>query len=392
MRKALLAGLGLTVVLVVGCTSDEHSGAAPRGNDATAGADTAQPPAADELPTDVTTALQTILDGVVADHALTQAAGARGITAAAVTPDGSWTGAAGTDGVGTRLVPQAMMAVDSITKTFVAAEVMRLFAAGKVDVDAPMSRYVRHRLTANGATVRQFLSMRSGVTDPPEQVFGALVRARTAHPDQRWPTRRILAFLHPGAGPPSGRPAYANSNYLLLGLLIEKVTGRPVGAVARTDLFGPARLERIVAQDRQRPTPPLARPSCRLAVRDGYLPSRAVTDLEQDTFAGIAADAATIADWGHALYGGRLLAPALVRDMRIPPTVTGVVPGIGYGLGTMVFEGLSTDVTVGHIGADPCYTSMLAAVPARHLAVALLVPQGERNVVPIMRDLLGALP
>ena len=284
------------------------------------------------------------------------------------------------------------MAVDSITKTFVAAEVMQLFAAGRVDVDAPMSRYVRHRLTANGATVREFLSMRSGVTDPPRHVFEALLRARTAHPAQPWPTRRILAFLHPGAGRPSGRPVYANSNYRLLGLLVESVTGRTTGELARTELFGPAGLVRIAAQDRERPTPPLGRPSCRRAAPDGYLPSRAVTDLEQDTFAGIAADAATIADWGNELYGGRLLAPVLVRDMGTPPTLTGVAPGIGYGLGTMVFEGLRTSVTVGHIGEDPCYTSMLAAVPARHLAAAVLIPQGNREIVPIMRDLLDALP
>ena len=65
MRAALLAGLGLAVVLAVGCTSDEHPGAAPP---ATAGL---QDTATDRLPTGVTTALQTILDGVVADHALT---------------------------------------------------------------------------------------------------------------------------------------------------------------------------------------------------------------------------------------------------------------------------------------------------------------------------------
>ena len=390
MRAALLAGLGLAVLLAVGCTSDEHPGATPPGT-----ADAARVPdtATDRLPADVTTALQATLDGVVADHALTGAAGARGITAAAVTPDGSWTGAAGTDGAGTRLVPSAMMAVDSITNTFVAAEVMQLFAAGKVDVDAPLSRYVRHRLTANGATVREFLSMRSGVTDPPVRVFDALLRARIAHPAQPWPTRRILAFLHPGAGPPTGRPVYANSNYLLLGLLVQSVTGRTTGELARTDLFASAGLERIVAQDVDRPTPPLAQPRCRRAARDGYLPSRAVADLQQDTFAGIAADAATIAGWGNTLYGGgRVLAPVLVRDMRIPPTLTGIAPGIGYGLGTMVFEGLSTAVTVGHIGEDPCYTSMLAAVPARHLAVAVLIPQGNREIVPIVRDLLDALP
>lgn len=388
MRTALLAALGLSVVLAVGCTSDEHHRAARADTSGAARPGTAT----DRLPGDVTAALQAVLDGVVSDHALTPAAGARGITAAAVTPDGSWAGAAGTDGAGTRLVPTATMAIDSITKTFVAAEVMRLFAAGKVDVDAPMSRYVRHRLTANGATVREFMSMRSGVTDPPDRVFSALLRARTAHPAQPWPMRRVLDFLHPGAGPPTDRPVYANSNYLLLGMLLQSVTGRTPGELVRRDLFAPAGLERIAAQDRERPRPPLALSACPRALPDGYLPSRPVADLEHDTFAGIAADAATLADWGDELYGGRVVPPVLVRDMRIPPTVTGIAPGVGYGLGTMVFEGLVTDITVGHIGSDVCYTSMLAAVPARHLAVAVLIPQGNREVVPIVRDLLEALP
>ena len=78
-----------------------------------------------------------------------------GVTVAVVTQNGSWSGAAGVDGAGTRLVPEAAMGIASITKTFVAAEVMRLVEAGKVDLDVAASRYLKHPQTANGVTVRQ---------------------------------------------------------------------------------------------------------------------------------------------------------------------------------------------------------------------------------------------
>ena len=57
----------------------------------------------------------------------------------------TWSGAAGTDIRGTALRPETSMAAASITKTFVAAEVMLLVKADKVDLDKPISTYVQHR-------------------------------------------------------------------------------------------------------------------------------------------------------------------------------------------------------------------------------------------------------
>ena len=65
------------------------------------------------------------------------------------------------------------MGVASIRKTFVAAEMMLLAKAGQVDLDAPISTYVKNKLTANNATVRQHLSMLSGVPNYLPADYGA---------------------------------------------------------------------------------------------------------------------------------------------------------------------------------------------------------------------------
>jgi D-alanyl-D-alanine carboxypeptidase len=285
-----------------------------------------------------------------------------------------------------------MMAIDSITKTFVAAEVMRLAEMGKVDLDAPLSTYIRHPLTANGATVRQTLSMRSGLTDPPDAVLTALGGTKASASRRHWTALEVLAALKPHSSPPGGIPVYSNTNYLMLGLLVEKVTGRTLAQVERADLFTPAGLSRIAAQDAERPIPPLAAPPGRLnAAPDGYLPNRAWARLGFDSFAGIAADAPTVARWGYQLYGARLLSAKSVVEMTTQPSQDSIFPGVGYGLGTMAFTVLGTDPAYGHTGEWQGYTTIVAVIPSRHLSAAVLIPEAGRHPESVMRDLLAVL-
>jgi D-alanyl-D-alanine carboxypeptidase len=388
-------GIAVSLLLAGGCTTNEDGTARHTGSGgvATSAVTTSFPkPATTDLPGSKAQALQGILAGVVGDYGITHAAGAPGITAAIVSDRGSWAGAAGRDGEGATLTPDAMMSVAGITRTFVAAEVMKLANRRKVDLDASMSTYVRHPLTANHATVRQTLSMRSGLVDPPHAAFEALNAAQLATPVRRWTAAESLAFLRPRSSSPGGPPVDANANYLLLGMLIEKVTGKTVAQVERADLFTPSGLSRIAAQDSERPPPPLAAPPRNLKTpRDGYLPSRSAARVGADSISGIAADAATVARWGYQLYGGRLLPAESVRAMTSQPSVENIAPGIGYGLGTMVFPGLGTETAYGHLGQDAGYSALMAVVPARHLAVAVLIPESDRPTELIARDLLAAL-
>ncbi len=85
-----------------------------------------------------------------------------GLSAAVVTPTGSWAGATGVDAAGTAIKPTSAFAIADITMTFVGAEVLLLASGGKIDLDAPVTTYVTLPFATNGATIRQLATMTSG--------------------------------------------------------------------------------------------------------------------------------------------------------------------------------------------------------------------------------------
>ncbi len=324
--------------------------------------------------------LQAALDKIVADQALES--GARGVTAAVVGERWVWSGAAGQDAVGTPLRPTTAMGVASITKTFVAAEIMLLVKAGKVDLDAPISTYVKHKLTENGATVRQHLMMASGVPNYLPDDYGRMDKAIKAAPAKHWTPEQALAYVTAPVGAP-GTFNYSNPNFQLLGLLIEKVTGQPLATVLRRDLATPAGLKHAAFQDGEKPQPPLAEdtnPVC--GPPDGYLPCRAIASLSAAN-AGLAADAPTVALWGYQLYYGHVIPQELVDQMT---------PNMGqYGLGTMLFEHQFPPLlpSYGHRGQMPGHTSLL--VVGSNISVAILLADGNKHIDTTMTQFLAAL-
>ncbi|WP_329475864.1 beta-lactamase family protein [Kribbella sp. NBC_01484] len=207
--------------------------------------------------------------------------GSRGATAAVMTDRWNWSGAAGVDVRGNPLKPATSMGVASITKTFVAAEVMLLAKAGKVDLDKPLSTYVKHRLTANNATVRQHLSMTSGVQDYLPGDYAQLTKAIEAAPSKHRTAEEALSYHTAPVGRPNSPFSYSNPNYVLLGMLIEKVTGQPLATVLRRDLAAPAGLRHAAFQDGEKPQPPVVVDDSEFCgpANDGYLPCRAFASL-----------------------------------------------------------------------------------------------------------------
>jgi len=306
-------------------------------------------------------ALQAALDQVTPSSA---SGDIRGVAMAVVTPDGSWAGVTGTDGDDVPLVPEAMADIASITKTVTAAEVMFLANAGQIDLDTPATTYLAHPLLERNPTVRQLLSHTSGVPEHTNQQFFAAV---LADPTRTWTPQEALAFATDPITDP-GHPvmAYSNSNYLLLGLIIEKVSGLTYAEALRRDVL--AELGgRMAVQTGEAPSPPLSAPDRSTgAVPDGlFLPNRALATAA-GAAGGIAADAPTLASWGYRLYGGLILPPDRTVELGTP-----VAPD--YGLGTMIISGLArTDLLVGHLGGINGYTTLLAVDPARQLSIAIL--------------------
>ena len=304
--------------------------------------------------------------------------GAHGVTAAVVTADGTWAGAAGLSGDGTALEPTAMVPIASITKTFVAVEIMQLVDQGVIDLDTPASAYVDHPLLGEGATVRQLLSMTSGIADYNENP--AAFADWYADPSRQWAADEVLAYVMEPAAEPGGTvPRYSNSNYTLLGRVIEAVTGLGYAAAMRRDILGDGR-ERVAVQDAEAPTPPLALPEP-AAADDAEvitLPNRSVATFGGPA-GGMAADAPSLATFGYRVYGGLAIAPEDALEMATP-VASGQLAGqhTPYGLGTQIWNKGSRGILVGHQGGTLGHSTELVVDPTRQICVVVLM-SGESS-------------
>ena len=330
-------------------------------------------PGAGELPASATKSMQAILDGWV------ESAGLNGVTAAVVTADGTWAGAAGEDGAGEELQPDSAMYIASMTKTFTAAEVMLLASRGLVDLDAPLTDYIEVPFDTQGATVRQVLGMRSGFPDIPFEFTQDLIEADL---DREWTVTEMLAELPEDTtrmGTLGGPPRYNPINYQLLSEVIAKITKQPVAQAVRADLLDPAGLPRTWTQAGEAPTVPLSvgtdPPGTTLVATGPYLPSRSLASFWAGG-ASMASDTADLARWGYLLYGGHVIDSALVAQMEAGAEAD--QSGVPYALGTQVLTDASGATFVGHAGGGPNYPytgnlSVWTADP--QVAVAVLTPQ-----------------
>ena len=318
------------------------------------------------LPDATVSALQAMLDGWVSSGKVI------GLSAAVVSPEGSWAGAAGVDAAGRAIEPSSAFSIASATKMFVAAEVLLLASQEKIDLDAPVTQYLTLPFEANGATIRQLATMKSGFPGVPDEALDEQVPNDLA---RAWTAEEIVALAkdQPRVGTLDGPGKYNGINYYVLGMVIEKVTGEPLATVLRRDLLAPAGLDRIWMQVAEQPQPPLTVAVDRTDATvvdpaSGYLPSLASASTGQGG-AGMAADAPSLARWGYLLYGGRILDPDVVATMTdgVPDADT------GYVFGTMVadWEG---ETIVGHLGDYIQYSSILLVWPSTRTAVVVLVP------------------
>jgi len=166
----------------------------------------------------------------------------------------------------------------------IAAQVLKLVESGAVDLDRPIDDYLGGTdLQTNGATVRQVLGMRSGIGEvdaDPRAACSDL--ARSFSMDE---LRRVT--LEPPSFEPGAQFRYTNANFVLAGILIEEVTGSTVGQVLRSGVLANPSLERLIYQDAEKPTPPVAapfvvlsagaaapEPNDLLRLGGGYLPAR----------------------------------------------------------------------------------------------------------------------
>ena len=247
---------------------------------------------------------------------LETAADGDGVTATLITPDGMWSGAAGLAAGDRAMRPDDQMSIASITKTFVAAQVMRLVEADELGLDDLAADRLPPDLEfdINGATIEHLLSMRSGISEyfPDDDELRELLLERpVARVDHRGEAGRRLTRTWPG------RPGVGVHRHQLPAARSHPRAGhRPVGR-RRAAQRGPwDGYERLIFQPDERPTDPMAMP--RGAPADtfddggGYLPSIANATMFTSEGA-MASDAPTLARWFRDLCAGQVVPQAVAR-------------------------------------------------------------------------------
>ena len=246
--------------------------------------------------------------------------------------------------------------VGSITKTMVATVVLQLAAEHRLHLSDSIARWLPGLVPGGQAiTVRELLQHTSGIynfTDDP-----GFLKAVEADPARVWQPRALIriAVAHPPLFPPGTAFHYSNTEYLLLGLVIEKATGHPLGLELRDRIFVPLGM-RHTTLPFTRVIPPAPYAHGYLLHQPGAPGPLDVTQISPSwawAAGGVVSTAGDLARFYTALLSGHLLPPRLLHQML---TTVPIGHGSGYGLG--IFSVRTPCGTAwGHNGDFPGYFS-----------------------------------
>ncbi len=294
--------------------------------------------------------------------------GIPGLTVALV-EDGrvTYVQAYGAAGPGRAMEPDTPMPIGSMTKPFTAVAVLQLVEAGRVELDAPVQRYVPWFEVADpeasrAITVRQLLQHTSGLSEAGYR----LPPADTSLEDGV----RDLRNAQPTA--PVGQVhQYFNPNYAVLAALVQEVTGRPYAEVVQEGILDPLGMAGSSAD-------PGAPPE---GMADGYITmfgmpiqQDAPVRRHRDGADNIVSTAADLAQFGIAVDADD--SPVLSDSSR--QAMADPIGGqdVGYGLGWEVWESGGVRM-VGHAGLDPTFTGELAMLPDQDAGLVVLTNHGH---------------
>jgi len=316
-------------------------------------------------------------------------------------PDGSsWTGVSGLADIatGSRVRPGTAFAFASMSKTFTSALIVQLVAEGRIRLSdsaaallPKLAKPVDRRIT-----VAMLLDHTSGLDD--YFLNPKIDRALQSNPTRAWTVNDALAYVRKPYFPPGRGWHYSNTNYLLLGLIAERVTGQPLAVAIRSRLLDPAGLGVSWYQAVEQPRAVLAHgyrlSGTKLTVRpvdvsdgSGIAPFRSVVTAAAGA-GSIAGTSADLAQWARELYSGAVLGPqgtALLLSGF--PATAAYLPTVpyGYGVQAVVIDG---HPSYGHSGRLLGFRGVVRHFPVDGLTIAILTNQNRADPAIIVRALL----
>lgn len=278
--------------------------------------------------------------------------------------------------------PDDVMFSGSIGKTYVAAVILLLYEKGLIDLKAKAVDYLKDEpwflkvANAKDITVEMLMNHTAGI---PEYVtHKELWEKLKQQPDITLNAQERFEFIkddQPTNAPGKGW-AYADSHYIILGLIIEKITGKTYYDALNEMILKPCKLSHTLPSDK-RSLPGLVQ-GYTMTTETFLLPHKvlingkyAINPQMEWTGGGLISTVSDLTSWASQLYGGNVLKPETKKLMFTPaPFTTALFENAEYGLGC--FIGKTNGITYyGHTGTFPGYIAYVQYIPKYNIAFAI---------------------
>ncbi len=315
---------------------------------------------------------------------------------------------------GTILETATLSRMYSVTKTFTAALVLELAKEGVFSLQDPLSKFIPFLNAVNpelnsAVTIDQLLAHESGYSSYSDEQ--QLQIAVAFQPTHQWTVFEMLTFVHQVDAPGAVRK-YSNTNYPVLGIIVEIATGLPLEQHFRQRFFTPLQLNSIYfdARESQWPGTVLASPHDNISpfnpifsftgqptfpdavTNISAFPFTAISTLESAS-GGLISNIADMAEWGNSLFGGRATSQStldkMINSISSTPDQDGDFLGYGVFRTTRIS---STDVFIGHDGNAPGYRSVMFYQPDRKMTITILTNYRGAKLYDVAKALFEALP
>ncbi|HEY4143851.1 serine hydrolase domain-containing protein [Pinirhizobacter sp.] len=282
--------------------------------------------------------------------------------------------------LGVPLDPAQRFRIGSITKTFTAASVLKLDAEHKLALNDPLSKFLPGFPNGSHITLSQLLSHTSGVSDN--------WTSDPAKPLNTEETVKQIASV-PADFPPGTAWVYSNSGYILLGAVIEKVTGKPWHEALRGQFLAPLRLDHTGFFTDEAVVPGKVTGYTRDATGKTALPTF-VTISGPGAAGALVSTVDDLFRWMRALVTGHTQPGSLYQRMAQPAS-TSDGSRVDYGFGLMLGR-VRGEAVVEHNGGIEGFSSHVVYFVDQHVTVIVLANSDSGSPNPrSLAHRLGAL-
>jgi D-alanyl-D-alanine carboxypeptidase len=356
-----------------------------------------------QTPPELQARLQAVLDTALAGGKFA------GMTAGIVLADGTPIALAA--GLSDREAKIPMKSADrllmgSVGKTYVAAVALQMMGEGKIGLEDKISKWLGQepwfsRLPNGGeATIRHLMTHSSGLVRYEFQE--KFTTDLTRQPLKVWKPEELLSYvldMNPPFAPGQGWE-YSDTNYIVLGLILERAGGAPYYELLRSRILIPLKLADTVPSDSRKipgliqgyagPQNPFGGTDAMIG-KDGLF---VINPQFEWTGGGLACAAEDLARWGKLLYEGKAFRPEDVATMVDAAVPARLGPNTKYGLGVIV-RTTPLGPGWGHSGFFPGYLTEMMYFPDHKIAVAVQfntsVPRDiGKSAIRILYDLVAA--